>query len=83
MIGKFLSLSPLPAVSLDLSGANLKGASGSRGGRSSDCFESASAGLEEKQPGSSLEMPQHCGDPAQHAELCPGAAEQAGVLWGS
>ena len=75
MIGKFLSLSPLPAVSLDLSGANLKGASGSRGGRSSDCFESASAGLEEKQPRSSSEMPQHCGDPAQHTELCPGAAE--------
>ena len=83
MIGKFLSLSPLPAVSLDLSGANLKGASGSRGGRSSDCFESASAGLEEKQPGSSLEMPQHCGDPAQHSGIRSGPVEQAGVFRGT
>ena len=72
-----------PAPRIDFGGAHLERAVGGSGGRSSNRLESASAGLEEEQPGSSPQMPQHRGDPAQHAELCPGAAEQAGVFRGT
>ena len=54
----------LPAAGFDLCGENLEGAVGSSGGGCGDCLESAPAGLEEKQPGSSPQMPQHCGDAA-------------------
>ena len=72
-----------PAPRIDFGGAHLERTAGSCGGGSGNRLESASAGFEEEQPGSSPQMPQHRGNSAQHTELCPGAAEQAGVFRGT